>query len=460
MAETEPTYVRLARGYPSAPLRPRVKIMKPRSMQTNAPTNSTPPPKYARALRAATRTALRMAAWNALLIISGLLLIALIGEAYFRLTKPFINSSAPFQFVDGVGLIREPNAELRFVDWYDDLYVSSRTNSLGFLDRQPVSPERAADGCHIAFIGDSFVEAKQTPIADKFHVRLEEMAARELPHLAITAQAYGITGAGQINQLPFYDEYARHLNPNLVTLVFFTNDFVNNSPVLQALDYGADIDKMPFMSAQKNAHGKPELRPPDPEYERFLLPRLPKTWYENARDQAIQVSYFAAWLNTKNIWNDSGKATRQTAAWAAMLAQRPCCAALLDDWRPNHKYRLAFGAPFKKEHLTPVFQEALEYTAFGIDQFKRRADRDGANLAILAATSHMGTRGDPQFDRLYAIAQPLNIPLISDYEYILKQGYDAQDGTWTFDGHWNATGHQWAAEAVLEWLKQNQHVCD
>ena len=26
------------------------------------------------------------------------------------------------------------------------------------------------------------------------------------------------------------------------------------------------------------------------------------------------------------------------------------------------------------------------------------------------------------------------------------------------DRHWNATGHQWAAEAVLEWLKENQQV--
>ena len=402
-----------------------------------------------------------MAAWNILFVISGLLLIALAGEAYFRLTRPFINSNIPFRFVDGVGLIREPNEESRFVDLYDDLYVSSHTNSLGFLDREPVSLERAAAGCHIAFIGDSFVEARETPISDKFHVRLEEMAARELPHLAITTQAYGITRTGQINQIPYYDEYARHLNPKLVTLVFFTNDFVNNSPVMQALDYGADIDRMPFMTAQRDAHGNLKLRPPDPEYERFLLPRFPKTWYESARDRALQVSYFAAWLNTKNIFPPgSGNPSRQTAAWAAMIAERPCCASMLDGWQPNHKYHLAVGVPFKKQHLTPVFQEALEYTAFGIDQFKRRTDRDGASLAILAATSHMGTRGDPQFDRLNAIAEPLGIPIISDYGYILRQGYDAGDAVYRSNIHWTPTGHQYVAEAVLEWLKENQEVCD
>ena len=170
-----------------------------------------------------------MAAWNAAFIIAGLLLIALIGEAHFRLTKPVIEISIPFQFVDGVGVIREPNAELRYADWDDDNFVVSRTNSQGFLDREPVSAERAAVGCHIAFMGDSYVEAMQAPIADKFHAQLEEMAARELPHLEVTTQAYGISGTGQIHQLPFYDEYARRLSPKLVVLVFYLNDFANNS---------------------------------------------------------------------------------------------------------------------------------------------------------------------------------------------------------------------------------------
>ena len=166
-----------------------------------------------------------MAAWNAAFIIAALLLIALVGEAYLRLANPFLQTSIPFHFEDGVGLIREPNAELRYAEWDDGNFVVSRANSLGFLDREPVSAERAAEGCHIAFIGDSFVEAVEVPIAYKFQVCLEEMAARELPHLDIATQAYGIRGTGQINQIPFYDEYARRLNPKLVVLVFYFNDF-------------------------------------------------------------------------------------------------------------------------------------------------------------------------------------------------------------------------------------------
>ena len=399
--------------------------------------------------------ALRMAVWNAAVIISGLLLIALIGEAYFRLTKPFIDTRIPYYFVDRVGLVMKPNSELRYADWRDNVWVISRTNSQGFLDREPVSAERAAESCHIAFIGDSFVDAWQVPIADKFHVRLEEMSERELPHLDITTQAYGISHTGQINQIPLYDEYARLLNPKVVALVFYFNDFANNSTALRSLKIGADPDRMPFMSAQRDANGALRLRPADPEYDLFLRP---PPWYNKAWGRLVQLSYFAKWLDTKGLILVDYRAL-PTEEWADMIAERPCCAWVLDVWRPGREWT-HIGQPFLEERMPPAYEGALEYTAFGIDQFKRRADRDGATLLIMAATSTTGTPGDPQFDRLIAIAEARGIPVISDYDYIVRQGYNAEDGILRFDGHWNAAGHQWAAEAVMEWLKENQDVCN
>ena len=432
------------------------------------------PKNYAQALRAATRSTLRTAAWNALLIVSGLLLIALAAEIYLRMANPLLEYGIPSQFVDGVGVILKPNAELRYANWSDDNFVVTQTNSQGFPDREPPSPESAADECRIAFIGDSFVEAAQVPISDKFHVRLEQMAARQLPHLRITTQAYGISSTGQINQLPFYDEYARHLNPKLLVLVFFLNDFVNNSTAAQSLLHGADPDRMPYASAYRDANGALKLRPPDPEYERFLLPRLPQPWHLNAWNRLSQVSYFANWLNIKKMSvNRTIRRIRaalttpppiepdpQLVAWANIIAARPCCTSILDDWLPLRIYDLAVGYPFMENHLPPIFQDALQDTAFGIDQFKQRADHDDVALAILAAAYHMGTHGDPQFDRLNAIAQPRGIPIISDYDYIITQGHHPEAALWRDDPHWNASGHQWAAEAILEWLKANQHVCD
>ena len=400
-----------------------------------------------------------MAVWNAAFILSGLLLIALAGEVYFRLTKPFLSTNVShFEFVDGVGLIREPNAEVRYGRRDDEWWAVQRANSQGFLDREPVRAERAAAGCRIVFIGDSYVEAREVPIADKFHVRLEDMAARELPHLDITTQAYGISGTGQINQLPFYDEYARRLSPKLVVLVFYRNDFGNNLTALKALNDGWDPDRLPYMSAQRDENGALKLRPPDAEYERFMLPRPPKAWYVRARDRLAGVSYFAKWTS---MWLWKYDFYHQYEVSADMIAAHPCCASLMDGLQPDTPHAIFIvGSPFKNEHLPPVYEEALAYTAFGIEQFKRRVERDGAKLAIMAATSDMGTHGDPQFDRLVAIAEPRGIPVISHYDYMVSRGYNPSNGRWRDDIHWNATGHQWAAEAVLEWLKANRGVCE
>ena len=155
------------------------------------------------------RHVLRVIAYNVLFTFIGLGLIALVGEVYLRLKRsmmPFSFATIRYSwhFVPKVGRILKPNAEVSWTN-HREFWTISRTNSLGFLDREPIRSERAAASCHITMIGDSFVEAKEVPIADKFHVRLEERAARHLSHLDITTSAFGRGGTGQINQLPYYD---------------------------------------------------------------------------------------------------------------------------------------------------------------------------------------------------------------------------------------------------------------
>ena len=50
------------------------------------------------------RRALRLAGWNALLLIAGLALIGLAGEAWLRWTTPFVSKYRPLVFVPGVGM--------------------------------------------------------------------------------------------------------------------------------------------------------------------------------------------------------------------------------------------------------------------------------------------------------------------------------------------------------------------
>ena len=225
------------------------------------------------------RRALRLAGWNALLLLAGLALIGIVGEAHWRLRTPFYGSDVPVTWSPTIGRAYAPNTEVLSTN-HLDYWVESRTNSLGFADREPIGVERAAASCHVAMIGDSIVEALQVPIADKFHVRLEEMASRQLPHLDVTTSAFGIGGIGQVNQLAYYDEFARHLRPALVVLVFVPNDFKDNSPILDGISKGHDPDRLRSVSAARGGDGAIRLRPPHPgrpDWQGCLLGAAPRT---------------------------------------------------------------------------------------------------------------------------------------------------------------------------------------
>ena len=402
------------------------------------------------------RRALRLVGWNALLLVAGLALIGVVGEMYFRLRVPFVENIHPYASSPTVGGIYKPNAEVRHTNGLD-FWTESRTNILGFVDRQPIGLERAAGSCHIAMIGDSYVEALQVPVADKFQVRLEELAAEELRHLDITTSAFGISATGQVSQLAYYDEFARYLRPALLVLVFVNNDFVDNAPILKGLHQGMEPDKLINVSATRGADGTITLRPPHPysPESRLAVPSR----HPRVTDRLTDMSPFAKWLDAKRGASFPDDTDPELVAQVALLSRRsPRYAALLNGWRPTTREGIHDPFLYSRD-LPAIYEDALDFTAFALDQFRERADRDGTALVILS-THYIGTRGDLPFDRLTALAEPRGIPVIDYHDYVLRQGAKPwRDPAWEHDGHWNIAGHQWAAEALLEYLKENQEIC-
>ena len=407
------------------------------------------------------RRALRLVGWNTLFLVAGLALIGVVGEMYFRLRAPFLEIDASHAWFPTIGRMFSPNTEARWTNRLD-FWAESRTNSLGFLDREPIGLERAAASCHIAMIGDSYVEARQVPIADKFHVRLEELAAEELRDLDITTSAFGIRGTGQVNQLAYYDEFARALRPALLVLVFVHNDFMNNAPILDGLQRGRDPDRLTAVSATRGADGTITLRPPHPPSAGSRLATMVSIsppWHTRVTDRLSDMSPLARWLELKTKAWFPADTDPELIAWVALLSRRsPRYAALLDGWRPTTRGDIQ--EPFLYAHdLPPVYEDGLDFTGFALDQFRERAARDGAALVILTS-NYMGTRGDVGFDRLTALAEARGIPVIDYHDYVIRQGAEPRrDTRWEHDNHWNIAGHRWAAEALLEYLKENQEIC-
>ena len=417
------------------------------------------------------RRALRVAGWNAALLAAGLMLLAAAGELWLRSTVPFMTSNIPRAFVPGVGILGRPGAEVRYTNRLD-FWQASRFNRQGFLDREPPRAEPAADACHVTVIGDSFVEALQVPIAAKLHVRLEGLAARRPGSLHVTTSAFGRGGTGQINQLAYYDEFARARAPGLIVLVFHLNDYFENSSLLSALWRLRNPDRPRHMAAERAAGGALRLRPPNPETKalfrrrvRDLEVRYPRrfTWWNVravTRRAARWPSYLGGWLDAQMRARTPREVTPGMLAWADVLRKERPDEPLLDafarrEWPAGTRFDL--HELFAAEQLPPPYAAELEYTAFALEQFRRRADRDGASLVILA-THHLRP-GEPLFDRLRAIADELRIPVVSLYDHVVRRGGRVRDAHWRHDLHWSPAGHQWAAEAIFEHLRRRPDTC-
>lgn len=335
----------------------------------------------------------------------------------------------------------KPNAEVRYTNALD-FWTVSRTNRLGFLDRPP--PEGATAGCHVSFIGDSFIAAREVPIAQKVQVVLEQAAAQALPHLNITTSAFGRVGTAQANQIAIYEKWVRSLRPKILVSFFCDNDFRGNHALSQAVSQVWDPARPPLAYLERLDDGQVRLQPPSPHYQ--LAPELGFKVRSRAHGHVLEPqpmlclagamvrrsSYFGRWVLQKLKRPVSSHCRAQAAAyWREQLSQRPAYQAILANQRL-------------------LRQEQVESTRLALRSLAERAQRDGTSLLLLSYVDHQS----PQ-----AIADELGIAVVSVRDYALRQGLEATEIEWDHDGHWNALGHRQAAAAVLEWLKENQGAC-
>ena len=380
--------------------------------------------------------------WNVLILFAAVSIVFAIGEVTLRLTWSFL---APvqlrYEFVPGVGMHSKPHSELRWTNTFD-YWTVSHTNSLGFLDREPPTAERAASSCHVAIVGDSFVEASQVPIADKVQVRLERLAAERLADWDVTTAAYGLSGTGQVQQLPWWNKWIRHRRPKLVVLVTIDNDFINNASPMQR-----------YSHARLAEDGGITLAPP-------AITR----W----------------WRTGRRTWASSRITRASPEGWSLYQA---CCHLGMQSLRfvwdivpPTHStvwLRTRWAAAARKR-LGQTTGEAVSgpggppaasgdralpydtaFSGFALDQWKEATRQSGAFLVVLATS----TIHDRHLSVLKTLTAARRIPVVSQREYIVNRGGALSDAQWPKDSHWSPQGHQWAAEALIEWLAANPAVC-
>lgn len=142
------------------------------------------------------------------------------------------------------------------------------------------------------------------------------------PGWRLSASAFGYSGTGQLNQLPFYDHFARHQKPALVVLVFVSNDFANNSTILEAIRNGWHPDHPPRVFARSDAaNGGYSIIDIDPQWQKHLLPKSATAYGEGCwscgmHEKLKSVSLFYRWLATQAAASGTGRHWRLGAGYS------------------------------------------------------------------------------------------------------------------------------------------------
>jgi len=339
--------------------------------------------------------------------------LAIAFELYLRFylgVFPVSEKSFPIHFVDGVGMTMVPGATAKWTNGIE-FWVTEQVNSLGFLDREPALP-KPPGVFRVMVIGDSFVEALQVPIKEKLQTLLKSGLEQEFPGMKFDTIGLGFSGTGQSAQIPYYERNRTGFKPDIVILLFVNNDMADNSAILESMRQGWHPDHAPFLLMRpKSCDRQPVSR----DWEKFLLP--------------------------------GGSVPARAKQLRAMSQEID---ASLGNWDPEKEdidrvfYREP-GAP-----LPPAFEDALASTTCAFAEWKRLAQEDGFKL-VVAAVDGVVLNGPEMMGRLQPLLREFGIPLIDLYPAFRERG-DVRAAHWKADPHWSATGHRWAADAILKYL--------
>ena len=356
--------------------------------------------------------------------------VAILMEAYLRWRIPFTETEWPLRFDPELGFVYQPNARIRWTN-HLDFWVEQTSNSLGFPDREPAVPK--PDGMfRVLVVGDSYVEALQVGLARKMHVLLEARLRDALGTDNVDTVAFGYSGTGQSNQLSFYDRYGADVDADLVVLLFFSNDFGDNSTLMRGVSGGWD----PY--------------------------RPPQLFYEPDEDGVTftQVGIDADWENHRLASREPRARQRE------VMERHPETRALFGDWWLSVENRNCISYA---NELPPVLQRALASTEHALRLFKERTKNRGEALLLVLTPgvviyvqrcvddSRYTFDELNQLKRITGIAARVGVPVLDLYPAFAERG-DWRDTEFAHDGHWNALGHRWAAEAIADYLLEHREL--
>jgi hypothetical protein len=340
-------------------------------------------------------------------------------EIALRLLAP--RSSALYIPDARIGVIHEPNAVGRWIS--SEYAVPLRINRDGFRDRD-FDLSRPSGVLRVAVIGDSYVEAFQVPLERTAH-KVLEARLRKAGHRAEVA-GLGVGGFGTAQELLLFGAYARALDPQVVVLFFNPgNDVHDNSQGLKR------DSRLPHFHLEGERLIESPFAPA-PRWRARLSNRLRNLsqLYALARDAAARAGsggtggglpdeLFVYCQDPEGAWAEAWRLTE------ALLAEFAASVAASGA-------RLVVAIVANQIQLPGRWEEAVARWP------ELAGPRCSPMVPVRRAREFLRSKGIPVID----LVDAFNRRVRATGE---RPHFEA-------DGHWNETGHRWAAEEIERFL--------
>ena len=333
------------------------------------------------------------------IIFINLVVIGLVGEVLCRCLPQFFGKHPPYdtaQFDDQLGWKPKPNYTFDGMMQNLDgstypVHLSTQEN--GF---RHISNKQIVSGKTLFLIGDSFTQAVEVSDDKTFYALLADS-------LSVQIDAFGMAGYGSLQEYMVIDQYIDEIQPDIVLLQFCSNDFIDNSLLLEKeANYHVGL-RRPYLDEDDQIYYESPLHP---------------------FNQLINHSAFIRFLGDK---------------WRRLKGRL--------QWKSEDSAEAKIA---QQGLVYPAYQQAVARTAAILQKIKLRVGDERAFFIFLADPY------EPQRSHLRQICERLAIPFIDFPTTLFDQGY-TKESYFAHDGyHWNEAGHRLIFEHLTAYLKKQE----
>lgn len=391
------------------------------------------------------------------LILFGISLAFIFGELILRI----IGFSGGIYVLDKETRLTTLKPNQQFY-WIKDCFKNLvKTNSLGFHDFE-FNEEKANGIFRIAIVGDSYVEALQVPREKSFHNLLENKLNQEANgSRKFEVYAFGHSGNGTLLNYFYVKNYGLKHKPDLVIDAFLIgNDFRDDSYKLTQKYVEQTGDTIVYQHPFPIFDNKGNIDFGAVKNEFLKIEESPRSLIRNIASKSV----FAVWLYQKY---QLVKANPYSQKKSEIKQKNAKSEGVIDEIPVDYQV-------FLKDY-PDIWNNSWKIEKQLIETMKKMAEENNSRFIVVSLTEGFRIHNNLDLNKEYSpyvfeldkperllkeITDELKIPYLALTPIFIERAIENANIQTTFpcDGHWNEIGHQWAADAIFDFLKNHSDL--